>query len=210
MGKRLLVASPKGGVGKTTTARNLAVAAVMKGLKVAMVDLDEQHTLGQWWADRPDEAPAIDCFQATMEDTEGLLKALAGKDYDLVVFDTPPSIELYPEDMKRLVLAADLVLIPTGVSKDDTRSTAAFMKTVRGLKSRGAFVLSKVNRRTGSFLKGKRALMETGSICPFEIPVYEDFNTVAELGIGILELKGAKGADEIAGVWTFAQAEMAL
>src|SRR5687768_14881527 len=42
--KRLLVTSPKGGVGKSTTSRNAAVAAAAEGgLKVALLDLDPQR-----------------------------------------------------------------------------------------------------------------------------------------------------------------------
>ena len=43
--KRIVVASGKSGSGKTTTVRNLAVAAVHAGLTVTTIDLDESPTL---------------------------------------------------------------------------------------------------------------------------------------------------------------------
>jgi chromosome partitioning protein len=43
--KQLLVLGPKGGVGKTTVVRNLAVAGVLSGLRVIVVDTDRQRTL---------------------------------------------------------------------------------------------------------------------------------------------------------------------
>ena len=49
--KWLLCASGKGGNGKTSTSLNLAVFATNAGLKVCIVDLDNQRTLSRWHAD---------------------------------------------------------------------------------------------------------------------------------------------------------------
>src|SRR3954462_15489991 len=57
--KWLLVASGKGGSGKTSTSLNLAVFAAHEGLKVVAVDLDRQATLTRWYERRPDEAPPV-------------------------------------------------------------------------------------------------------------------------------------------------------
>jgi Mrp family chromosome partitioning ATPase len=45
--KYLLLASAKGGVGKTTCARNIATAATLAGHRVAMIDLDQQRSLSK-------------------------------------------------------------------------------------------------------------------------------------------------------------------
>lgn len=56
---RILVASPKGGPGKSHLTRNLAVAATRDGIKIATADLDPQATLTIWSRRRPEDLPLI-------------------------------------------------------------------------------------------------------------------------------------------------------
>jgi chromosome partitioning protein len=207
--KYLLLASAKGGVGKTTCARNIATAATLAGHRVAMIDLDQQRSLSKWWGRRPNEAPQIDCFSATTQQVNEVLTAAKG--YDLIVIDTPPAVEFFPEQIKSLILRSDFVLVPTGTTRDDTDSTIEFMEVVQGLGKAAAYVLCKVNRRARSLLDAKHRLAESGGrICPFEIPTYEDFAAAADVGVGIMEIKGARGADDMSGVWTFLRKEIGL
>lgn len=207
--KCLLVSSPKGGVGKTTLARNLAVAAALKGARVIMADLDKQRSLSHWWSRRPDQLAPLDCLAADLADDADVIAAADG--HDVLVIDTPTAVEEHPAPVKTLLLAADFVLVPTGVGRDDTESVSRWMELVQGLQRPAAFVLTRVNRRARSLLDAKRRLAAAaGRLLPIEVPLFEDFNLSADTGISVLEIRGANGADDITALWSCVAKEMGL
>ena len=58
--RTLVIASQKGGVGKTTIAGHLGVMAESQGAgPVALIDTDPQGSLSSWWNERQAEAPAF-------------------------------------------------------------------------------------------------------------------------------------------------------
>ena len=57
--KTIVIAAQKGGAGKTTLARNLAVAAAQDGRDVLCLDLDPQGSLRAWWEGRDADGPSM-------------------------------------------------------------------------------------------------------------------------------------------------------
>ena len=55
----ITIAMQKGGVGKSTLARSLAVAAARDGLSVLMIDMDSQQSVSQWAERREGDMPVV-------------------------------------------------------------------------------------------------------------------------------------------------------
>jgi chromosome partitioning protein len=206
--RRLLISSPKGGVGKTSFSRNIAVAAIIDGFRVATLDLDRQMTLSKWWERRSEEMPKIAHFQASLTDAQEIIDGIT--DFDLLVIDTPTAVEEHPENIKLLIMAADLVLIPSQQQVEDTESVTSWMRLVNGYGRPATFVLNRVNRRAKSFERAKLDLNKAGRLCPIEVGQAEDIPRSTLAGLGVLEIKGAAGSGEMGGVWQFMRNELGI
>ena len=70
----IAIAMQKGGVGKSTLARSLAVAAVQDGLSVLIVDMDAQQSVSQCAERRKADTPVV-VFSTENELPEKLAQA---------------------------------------------------------------------------------------------------------------------------------------
>ena len=77
------------------------------------------------------------------------------------------------------------------------------MKFIRREKTPSAFVLNLTMRTAGSFDRAKQRLIEVGDLCPFDIRLYESIRVSDEIGLSVLEMKGANGLVDFLGVWAF-------
>jgi chromosome partitioning protein len=207
----LLLSSAKGGSGKTTTARNLAICALQDGFSVATVDLDAQGSLTLWYQRRPEEAPPFGHFQVPLSEAVAALESIAGQgDLDLVFVDTPPGVEANPVAIKELVRRADFVLVPTGQGGPDIETVIDWAKFVRREGRRSAFLLNRTARGKNSFGEAKLELSRHGSLCPFDVRDLEDIQRTHRSGLGVVEVRGALGATDLQGVWNYIRNEIGL
>jgi chromosome partitioning protein len=105
--KIVAIESQKGGVGKTTLAINLAVAAERDGKPTAIIDLDPQVSATRWKELRPDAGPAVVSAQANR--LKQILATAQESGAKLVIIDTAPNSE---GTILIAARSADLVLIP--------------------------------------------------------------------------------------------------
>lgn len=120
----IVVANPKGGVGKSTLSTHVAGYLASQGRQVVLGDADEQQSALGWLGIRPKEAFAIKGWQARSED--GLRTP---PDAEHVVLDTPAG--LHGRLLKDVIKHADKVLIPVQPSIFDMAATRAFVEDLK-------------------------------------------------------------------------------
>jgi cellulose biosynthesis protein BcsQ len=114
----LVLASQKGGTGKTTLSGHLAVEAQKAGVgPVALIDTDPQGSLSNWWNARAAPEPLF--VKVGPSELGKALEHLTRSGIRLAVIDTPPAIT---ESISYVIGHADLVILPTRPSPHDLRA----------------------------------------------------------------------------------------
>jgi len=152
--------SQKGGVGKSTLARLLAVGAAHRGHKTLLADFDlEQLTCVEWNATRMRNSVEPEIDARPFKSLKKLYKS--DEEIDIVIADTRG----LADDMTR-ELAEDsaVVFLPTGTSSDDLRPTLALARKLakQGAEGRIVIVLSKVGRSEKQLAHAIAAIEESG------------------------------------------------
>ncbi|NYS26382.1 ParA family protein [Rhodobacteraceae bacterium 2376] len=196
--KTIVIAAQKGGAGKTTLARNIAVAASQDGLRVLCFDLDPQGSLRAWWEGRQADTPAMLERDPSPEALRATLKAAHAK-FDLCVIDTPPAA---PEWLSEALGAADLALIPVRPSPDDLRAVGATIAAVNHARVPFAFALSQTPRAKITE-EAARVLAQHGRVAPINIAQRVSYAETGATGQGVTETSDGKAAAEITAIWTY-------
>jgi len=151
----------KGGVGKSTLARLLAVAAARQEYKVLLADFDlEQLSCVEWSAVRLRNGIAPDIEARVFNSLKNLRKKVSN--LDLVVVDTRG---LADELTKEISQESDVVFLPTGTSMDDLRPTLALARKLsksRKISGKIILILSKVGRSERLLQTARDTIAEAG------------------------------------------------
>jgi chromosome partitioning protein len=123
----IAVVNSKGGTGKTTLAAALAVRAAKESKRVALVDLDPQRSLAEWYNVRADAAGNPRMF-ANEREASVAREKLKRDGWDWVVMDGPPGAVV---TVKEMVDAADFAVIPVKPSGIDLLATVEAVALAR-------------------------------------------------------------------------------
>jgi chromosome partitioning protein len=138
----IVVANPKGGVGKSTFATNLAGYFTSQGHNVMLGDVDVQQSSRSWLALRPPSLPPI----AAWEINGHVARPPKGTTH--LVLDTPAGFD--GQRLDEVLRIADKVVVPLQPSMFDILATQTFLQKL--IDRHGKFAIGvlgmRVNIRT--------------------------------------------------------------
>lgn len=119
----IVVANPKGGVGKSTLSTNIAGYLASKGHAVMLGDVDRQQSARTWLGLRPAGAARIAAWDVAHDE---VVRPPKGTTH--VVLDTPAG--LHGKRLDEVMKIADKVLVPLQPSIFDIHATHDFVRTL--------------------------------------------------------------------------------
>lgn len=207
----------KGGSGASTMTRELAVAAVLDGLRVALIDLDAQGGTATWWADRTDGLPEDADINPRLLDLGNRLPELPslleglGRKYNVILIDVPPSA---PPFLEKVLAKIDLAIVPVKPTKDDLIAVPKTLEMLKPTGGRFAFVLNQVfpggagrtraAEATERLAKRGRVIGRIGNRV-----AYPDAGAIGQTSLE-LSPKDKAAIAEISEVWAFLREELGL
>ncbi len=122
--RTVLVASSKGGAGKTTIATNLAAHFALEGKRTVLIDADRQKSSTHWCEKRAGLASAVLPIDGTKRHWEKQLP----DGIQVAVIDAPAGA--MADDLEAFLELANAVIVPVLPSMIDLEATVPFLNTM--------------------------------------------------------------------------------
>ncbi len=201
----IAVVNSKGGVGKTTLTAALAVCAAQEdgGCRVAIVDLDPQQSLAQWWKRRgqPEGQKGSPTILAGLDSAmEAVERATESGFYDILFLDGPPA---FLTTMEEMIAAADFTLIPMKASVVDLLASEDAVVLARERAAGFLVALNDVAPKERAVEKA-RAILFNSDVAIADTQVRHLAAHVAGMNMGKsgAEVKGgSEAAKDITALW---------
>jgi chromosome partitioning protein len=199
--KVIVIASTKGGSGKSSIASALGVCAASDGYKITLVDADPQQSAGFWWdrrgkPDNPDLATVHN--ERELARTIGRLRV---SDRDWIIVDSPPALI---ERVEAAVELADFVIIPARPSIFDVEAVSPAVELCKEAGRPYAFVVTQADTRWKLLPGFIDALKDFGPVLGEHMSyadVYASALTTGKTGPEMRGKAGSDARDEITALW---------
>jgi chromosome partitioning protein len=201
--RTIAVTINKGGVGKTSVSKHLAVSAVLDGLNVLLLDMDTQQNSTSWGKRRvQQQSNPLPVVKFTTENdlAEELTRARQA-DCDLVLIDTPPGRS---SEAPAAVEASDLVLIPFWLESDAFDGLAKSAALARRLGKPAVAVLNFATPNSRSHEESAKTVLKALDVpmCPVVLHRYEAYRLANPPGLSVQEAEpSSRAALEISALW---------
>ena len=192
-----LIANPKGGVGKSTLATNLAGYFARAGHRVMLGDIDRQQSSRTWLSLRSPMLPPIASWDLAKDSP-----AKPPKDTTHVVLDTPAG--LHGKTLTKVLKQATRVIVPLQASIFDIIATRDFLQQLAEEKASRknqeqafvAIVAMRVDPRTRAAGQLERFLDDTQLPVIAHLRDTQTYVQAAAHGLSIFDLSAARGGQD--------------
>jgi len=191
MAKVTVVMNPKGGVGKSTLATNLAGFYASRGNAVMLGDVDKQQSAREWLKLRPAQ-----CAPILSWDFERGKAAKPPREASHIVLDTPAGIS--EKLLEQVIAPAHRVIVPLQASMLDILATKHFLaelaedRAVRKSDALIGVIGMRVDSRTRAFDELQRFLDGLGLPVLGYIRSTQNYVYLAARGLTLFDVNPAR------------------
>lgn len=184
--RSVLIASSKGGCGKTTVATNLAAHFAQRGRNTVVIDADHQGSALRWCAERPDTVPGV----LGMSASRNVLDRLPGDSKRLIVDSAAGSSV---EQLSRWLDHVDAVVVPVLPSAFDLSATEPFLASLTKVPriKRGKLPVALIGNRLKPWTRASQEAIAEVRELPFpligQLRDSQAYVLLAGLGKGVFD-----------------------
>lgn len=194
--KTILVASSKGGAGKTTLATNLAACFALDGKRTVLVDADPQHSSTRWAERRSELETAVLPVDAT---GKRAWRAWLPDDAERVVIDGRAGA--MADDLDNFIEHADAIVVPVLPSALDIEATVGFLNSLSkvGRVHKRKLPVGLVLNRTRPWTNASQQALEMLKTWPYPVVAQlrdtQAYVVLAGMGRSLFDYKSAQVRD---------------